>query len=583
MQVTLQPPTPFDHSLIWQIHDAYFAARGIDAWNQGEVPFYSTSNYGSATQHARFFADLVGSQVAAGRLQPDQPVWVLEVGSGLGRFAANFLRALEVSAGPEGNAVFQRVRYVMSDYSEKNLQQAAATHGLKHHVASGRLVPALYDLREPKRITRLDGQELSDLLTLVIGNYVCCVVPLKNLQWRGSEGWAEQWVEVKAEIPDAKSHWPLKEIIEEIVSDPTRENLVKEHLKVEYDWRQRPLELVYEEKRHREVLEASVRGLPNATVGYPHGFLEFVDGIARFLAPGGAVMVNDYGSIEKKDMVGLMERRPQIYGNSLANSINFAIFDGFAEVHGWHLLRSRDTLGSLHTAILRPVVPWTPGELQSFDQNYIKSRGGDDILDYSAIAKMCIEKKEFDRALRFYRRCLELEPESAEFHYRAGDTAIDAGQYELAVKFLEQGIAYSTPETGLDFEFQLGRATCLLQQYTASIAWYEKALKNENHPTTWTNLGVLYESEGRLEDAYRCFKTAMEIDPAYERARERMQMLRDLWWKKKLEELDGPGAKDPLAPPTAPGADANATSDDDDDDDDDEDGDDEETEEETES
>ena len=33
MQVTLQPPTPFDQSLLWRIHDAYFTARGIEAWN----------------------------------------------------------------------------------------------------------------------------------------------------------------------------------------------------------------------------------------------------------------------------------------------------------------------------------------------------------------------------------------------------------------------------------------------------------------------------------------------------------------------------------------------------------------------
>jgi len=567
MQVTLQPPTPYDQSLIWRIHDAYFAARGIDAWNQGEVPFFSTSNYGSATQHARFLADIVTSQVEAGRLTADQEVWVLEVGSGLGRFAANFLRALELSAGDAGREAFARVRYVLSDYSEKNLRQACDTHHLKAHVEAGRVVPALYDLREPRHLKRLDGREIASPLTLVIANYVCCVVPLKNLQWRGADGWYEQWLEVKMTIEDRQSHWPTEELVDEILSNPTREGLVKEHLKVDYDWRKMGLGEVYDKALHRDVLTATARDLPNATIGYPHGFLDFVEGVQRFLAPGGVVLVNDYGSIEKKELAGLTERRPQIYGNSIANSINFAVFDAFAEVAGWHLVRSRDLLGSLHTAALRPEVPWTPREHQSFERNYLQSRAGDDILDYSAIAKGCTEKKEHDRALRFYRRCLEIEPESADFLYRAGDAAIDAGHYDMAVRYLEAGRGFNAPDSGLDFEFQLGRATCLQQDYKAAIAWYEKALKNENHPTTWTNLGVLYESDGRLEDAFRCFKKAMEIDPTYERARERMTLLRDLFWKKKLEELEGPGAKDPLAPPPAPGAAPEAKAEDDDEED----------------
>ncbi|MCC6624667.1 MAG: SAM-dependent methyltransferase [Deltaproteobacteria bacterium] len=582
MQVTLQPPTPFDQSLIWKIHDAYFAARGIDAWNQGEVPFFSTSNYGSATQHARFFADVVTSQIEAGRLRPDQEVWVLEVGSGVGRFAANFLRALEISAGDAGREVFARVRYVMSDYSEKNLRQAAETHHLKHYVESGRVVMALYDLREPRRLQRLDGLEIAEPLTLVIANYVCCVVPLKNIQWRGADGWAEQFLEVKMTIEDSRRHWPVEELVDEVLSNPTRAGLVKEHLKVDYEWRARTLEQIYDKALHRDVLGATARDLPNATIGYPHGFLDFVDGITRLLAPGGVVLVNDYGSVDKKELQGLSERRPQIYGNSIANSINYAVFDAFAEVAGWHLLRSRDTLGSLHSAALRPEVPWTAREHRSFEQNYLVSRAGDDILDYSAIARASAEKKELDRALRFYRRCLEIEPESPDFHYRAADAAIDAGHYDMAIKYLEAGRAFNTPDSGLDFEFQLGRATCLLQDYKAAIAWYELALKNENHPTTWTNLGVLYESDGRLEDAYRCYKTAMQIDPSYERARERMTMLRDLFWRKKLEELDGPNARDPLAPPPPEGA-APASKDEDDEDEDEDEDDEDEDEDEDES
>ena len=547
MQLTLQPPTPYDESLLWRLHDAYFAHRGIDAWNQGEVPFYSTSNYASARQHAGFLTDLVLSQLETERLAEGQEIWVLEVGSGLGRFAHNFLRALEVSCGVAASELFQRVRYVMSDYSERNLRESCATSALAPHVKAGRIIPALYDLREPGRLVPLDGATVPSAapFQMVIANYVCCVVPLKYLQYRQAEGWYEQWVRLETKVPDSESPPQVGELIEDMIANPTREGMVK-NLDIQTEWRQRPLDMIYPRALHRQVLEALVKGLGDATVGYPHGFVEFVDGAARFLAPGGVILVNDYGTVERRELSGLGERKPQIYGNSMANSINFAVFDAFAEATGWQVLRSRDVLGSLHSAALRPLIPWTQREKEGFGRNYVHWRGGDDILDYTHTARLYADKKDWERSLRYWRRAIELEPENPDHHYRAGDAAMDAGQYEMAISFLEEGRALAAGESGLDFEFQLGRATCLAQDYPASIAWYEKALERENHPTTWTNLGVLYESAERFGDAFRCFKRAMEIDPKYTRARERMQILKDLLWRRKIEEFEGPGAKDPL-------------------------------------
>ena len=42
--VVIEPATPFDKSILWELHHAYFAARGVEAWKAGEIPFFSTSN-----------------------------------------------------------------------------------------------------------------------------------------------------------------------------------------------------------------------------------------------------------------------------------------------------------------------------------------------------------------------------------------------------------------------------------------------------------------------------------------------------------------------------------------------------------
>src|SRR3954468_7248289 len=88
----LETSRPFSGSHIWQLQDAYFAGRGVEAWRQGEVPHYVTSNPTIANAYAeivfafrRDLTRLIGH---------DDPLTVCELGAGSGRFAFHFLRRL---------------------------------------------------------------------------------------------------------------------------------------------------------------------------------------------------------------------------------------------------------------------------------------------------------------------------------------------------------------------------------------------------------------------------------------------------------------------------------------------------------
>jgi hypothetical protein len=58
MTVILQEFLPYDQSLHWRVHDAYFAQRGMAAWTSGDIPFFATSNYPIARQHARVLVEV---------------------------------------------------------------------------------------------------------------------------------------------------------------------------------------------------------------------------------------------------------------------------------------------------------------------------------------------------------------------------------------------------------------------------------------------------------------------------------------------------------------------------------------------
>ena len=87
MHVPLEPFVPYDQSLQWRIHDSYYEKRGASAWTGGEIPYQSTSNYAIARVHAALLIEVVDELARTGRLAEGEEVYVLEIGSGVGRFA----------------------------------------------------------------------------------------------------------------------------------------------------------------------------------------------------------------------------------------------------------------------------------------------------------------------------------------------------------------------------------------------------------------------------------------------------------------------------------------------------------------
>ena len=516
MKVTIEPWTPFHESLCWMLHDAYWAQRGLAAWQAGEVPHDATTNFGLATQHARLLVDQL---VAAGVAEEgaDAPIWLLEVGAGQGGFAANLLRALATTCGAIGRALAPRVRLVLSDFARRSVEEACATEALREHAAAGRVLPALLDLRVGGPPRGFDGVPLEQRFHAVFANYVCCVIPQRSLQ-RRPDGWYEQLVEVAMELPadPVRAKNPLRDLF----SDPTRPELLK-GLELRFAWRPRGLAELLTEPVHRGAVERLIDGLEQATVGYPQGFLDFVRGLAPRLAPGGAVYVTDYGKVEAAELAVLTDRKPQVYGNSLAHETPFPVFEAFAAAAGWAALRTRDPLRSVQTAVLAPDHGLIERLRPSFERHQVDCRLGDDLMDYYDTGRRASSEDEHDRAVRYFVRCVEIDPYSAEYRYRLAESAVDGGFYTLARAAAEVGMALEDGDRH-DFEFVLGRAFCLDDDFSEAIAWYERSLVRDEHWVTHTNLATLYEHEGRFDDARKGYLRALELKPDYEKARRRL-------------------------------------------------------------
>jgi hypothetical protein len=87
--MVLEHKQRLSRSILWKLQRDFFSRRGIEAWKQDGVPHFITSNPFIADAYAKLaFAFLRDCRP---ELDPGQPFYILELGSGHGRFGYLFL------------------------------------------------------------------------------------------------------------------------------------------------------------------------------------------------------------------------------------------------------------------------------------------------------------------------------------------------------------------------------------------------------------------------------------------------------------------------------------------------------------
>ena len=82
---------PFSESSLWELQQNYFAQRGVNAWRSGQVPHYVSSNPRLANSYAEIVIALwQDQQRLAFGTEPGEPIYIVELGAGSGRFAFHF-------------------------------------------------------------------------------------------------------------------------------------------------------------------------------------------------------------------------------------------------------------------------------------------------------------------------------------------------------------------------------------------------------------------------------------------------------------------------------------------------------------
>lgn len=202
----LETACRLSRSVLWHTQRRFYERRGMAAWSEGVVPHHVTCNAYLARAYARMVLGFVADW--RDRLDPAQPLYIVELGAGSGRLAFHLLRQLiPMLDGPAGGAW---VRYVMTDVAEANLAAWRRHPQLAAWLVAGRLDLARFDATHDRAIALERSREILEPgrvanPVIAIANYVLDSLPVDAFSVAGGrlhEWWVRLCSTYPAELDD---------------------------------------------------------------------------------------------------------------------------------------------------------------------------------------------------------------------------------------------------------------------------------------------------------------------------------------------------------------------------------------------
>ncbi|GMH52669.1 hypothetical protein TrRE_jg1017, partial [Triparma retinervis] len=184
-RVKLEDFTKCSESLLWKLMMSFYDRKGVDSWSQGIVPHFITCNAFIGKVYARVlkgWLEDVQSSSNSGlhntmKLDPTKPLYIIELGTGAGKFSFFMLKALWEMADVLPFPV-EKIVYVMTDFTESNFN-FWKTHPVLHEwVEKGALEFAIFDAVNDDSIKLhnsgkvLGGDNPTDNPICVVANYL---------------------------------------------------------------------------------------------------------------------------------------------------------------------------------------------------------------------------------------------------------------------------------------------------------------------------------------------------------------------------------------------------------------------------
>jgi tetratricopeptide (TPR) repeat protein len=512
---TLEQGKRLSESLLWRLQRNFFDAQGIQAWATGLVPHYITSNGWIADAYAKvvlgWLRDCMGSAREPDSFPPldlRHPVYIVELGCGSGRFGFHFFNRL-LDLLNRSSLSHVPVRYVLTDFTEKNLDPLRNHPVLQPWIEAGILDFARFDAAEPEEI-RLErsGVVLSPATLrnplVVIANYVFDGIPQDAFAARGG-----QLFEMLATltVPDE----------EEDLDDPT---ILQ---RVEVTWEERPApEGYYGDPELDAILLEYAERLKDSTLLFPFAAIRCLRHLAK-LADGRLLLLSgDKGYCREELIDGRGEPGLTLHGS-------FSMMVDYHAVGRWFVHQGGELLCSSHlqsslcgVAGLLGMPPGGRVETRLAFDEAIERRGPDDFFDL----KVSLGKPYDDLTLEHLLGWLRISGWDANILLGAWPTMMRhagsaSGVFRLEIYRVVHEVwdHYFPIREAQDLAFHLGVLLCEIECHGDALPFFHESVAVYGpNPATVFNIGLCLFHLGDLEEARKQVDQALEGAPDFEPA-----------------------------------------------------------------
>ena len=352
----IEADKPLSQSLLWKIQRAYFESAGMRAWQDDVVPHTISCN----PFMARAYANLIQGylQDMAEQIDPDAPLYIVELGAGSGRLTYHLIHQLSSLLDNNFN-----VKFVLTDFTDSIVEYWRSHPQLVSLAEKGVLDFALFDVTDIRPLELLHSGRTLDPQSnknpvILLANYFFDSIPQDSFVIENGElhnnllslysGSDDEFVIIDPNLWDALS----------LAYEPLPSNGAP-----------------YENEIYNQIL-ADYEQLPDTSLSFPNIGLDCVQFWMGF---GNVLLLTaDRGTSHAEALIGQEDPLPNLHG-SFSMMVNYHAISEFVERSGGRAFvppHYQDNVQTLAYVLNNEDVS-LPATQQAFEQSILQNNPDD--------------------------------------------------------------------------------------------------------------------------------------------------------------------------------------------------------------
>ncbi|KAF0694841.1 Aste57867_14305 [Aphanomyces stellatus] len=523
----LETFTTFSSCHLWRLMSSFYERQGVDSWAQGIVPHFITSNTFIAKRYVQVFTAYLRDAMA--HLDPSEPIYIVELGTGSGKFSFYFLQWLhELESIVNLSFPLAQIRYIMTDFTDSNLKFWQTHPALLPYVQRGLLDFAIFDATQDASLYLINAKRT--VVPQSLKNPICVVAnylfdTLHHELFRVEAGELKQgFVSVGSTRLEEKD--PLDPEIIKRLSNLFRYDAISPEF--------------YPSNPH---LNAVLKwyhdyyGQSPATFLVPIGALHAIERLKQLSQNQLLILSGDKGHTNPDHFRGLQDPHIAVHG-SFSVMVNYHAVGIYVTHRGGFALHNPQEEASLKVSlfVVPPDAPAPDGPLEELSgrrsllfpnmcdvyDDTLVSFGPNDFF----VMQKSMKEDVKTPGLKGVLALMKLSFYDPDLFYKFRDVFLDqspgaAAKVKLDVMacLKKTWTHYYQLDKEKDIAFEVGRVYYGMREYEEALLYYTLSLEEMGkHHVTYHNMGLCFYSPRRLEDAMRCFEAATQLNPCYQKA-----------------------------------------------------------------